>query len=51
MKVGDLIDWYGWIGIAIKKHHFHEDKFLIYFAHNQREVWRWECQLEGLIWK
>ena len=46
MKVGDLVNCYGWMGIIIDKHEFGQGGLLVYWIHNRRETWRDPLELE-----
>ena len=52
MKVGDLVETYGWIGVVIKKEIRRmvnpSPSLLIHWIHNGKQVWRYEYELEVL---
>ena len=49
MKVGDLVETYGWIGVVIRrKVRRQKPRLLVHWLHNGNQVWRYEHELEVL---
>ena len=46
MKTGDLVKYCGRVGVAVRRHCHCEDYFLICFLCMQKQVWRWDHELE-----
>ena len=49
MKVGDLVEIYGWVGVVIRRMEplmASSPSLLVHWLHNGNQVWRYEHELE-----